>query len=105
MEKAIYHLHNYLQKVVSESQRAKRVAFGAIEIGDVVIRGFTVWESFDGRLNVSFPDRKKIGKRWEECVEVPEKLQHEIESGLIAEYERLSYHTDFDVDAEVFVRL
>jgi hypothetical protein len=104
MRKAVYHLHNYLQRIVSESQRGERVAFGTIRIGDVSIKGFGIWKSFDGRLSVSFPEWKVSTQRWDECVSVPDELREQIEVELIDQYDRdLRYDPDFD--GEVFVRL
>lgn len=62
-----------------------RVAFAAVRIGDVLIRGVTVWRASNGSLRVYFPSYKQ-GSGFEDAIQLPEVLRTEVEADVIAAY-------------------
>lgn len=64
-----------------------RAALVSVRIGDVVIRGISVWRSpRSGKLRVYFPSYQWGSRCYEEAIELPVDLRSEIEAEAIAEY-------------------
>jgi len=63
----------------------RRVALATVRIGDVLIKGVSVWRSTNGRLRVYFPSYK-LGAGWDDAIYLPEELRSEVEADVISAY-------------------
>ena len=75
----------YLQRMRLSTEIDKKVAWTDIKIGDITVKGITVWRGGNGRIRVFFPSHP-IGRMWEESVELPPDLRSEIEEEIISAY-------------------
>jgi len=73
----------YLQGITMATELDKKVAFANVKIGEVTVRGITVWRSGNGHLRVFFP-RHIRGLSWEDIVGVPAEIRSVIETEVIA---------------------
>jgi hypothetical protein len=98
-------LSDFVYRMAIQFPDAKRVALAAIKIGDLLIRGFSVWELPDGTLSVFFPSYRLADGVRQEFLGVPAELRVEIEAAIISEYQFLDDHNDLDRFGEILVRL
>ena len=75
----------YLQGITMATEVDKKVAFANVKIGEITVRGITVWRSGNGHLRVFFP-RYTRGLFWEDIVSVPPEIRSAIETEVIAAY-------------------
>jgi hypothetical protein len=75
----------YLRRITLATELDKKVAFATVQIGDITIRGITVWRSAHGKLRVFFPSHWSAHSH-DESVELPAELRSEIEAEVIAAY-------------------
>lgn len=76
----------YVHRMTLSTERDKKVGFADIVIGNIAIKGITVWRSPSGKLSVFFPSYNVYGRIWDDCVEVPDDIRSEIEAEVIAAY-------------------
>jgi len=63
----------------------RRIALATVRLGDVLIRGISVWRSRNGQLRVYFPSYK-LGAGWDDAIYLPEELRSEVEADVISAY-------------------
>jgi len=74
-----------VEKIEFITDMEKRVAFATVRVGEVVIRGVTIWKSPQGRLRVYFPNyRRSLG--YDEVISLPPDLRTAVEAEVIAAY-------------------
>jgi hypothetical protein len=74
-----------VEKIEFITDLEKRVALATVRIGEVVIRGVTVWRSSNGKLRVYFPNyRRSLG--YDEAISLSPDLRAEVEADVIAAY-------------------
>jgi hypothetical protein len=74
-----------VQRIELDTELEKRVGFATVKIGEVSIRGVTVWRTPAGRLRVYFPSyRRSAGFR--EAIELSPELRAELEADVISAY-------------------
>ncbi len=74
-----------VEKMVLDTELEKRVGLATVKIGEVIVRGITVWRTPAGRLRVYFPSyRRSAG--FDEAIELSPELRAELEADVIAAY-------------------
>ena len=63
----------------------RKVAIASVRLGELLIRGITVWEGPRGGLRVFLPSFKN-GFTWEDHLVLPAELRTEIEASVIAAF-------------------
>jgi DNA-binding cell septation regulator SpoVG len=85
---------NYVKNVTLATELDKRVAFAEVVIGEIAIKGITVWRSSNGRLSVYFPSFRTAHRTFDDCVAVPPELRSEVEAEVIAAYRTKKSESD-----------
>ncbi|MGO9590631.1 MAG: hypothetical protein ACLP3K_11380 [Candidatus Acidiferrales bacterium] len=78
--------NKYVEKIALAVEREKKVGFADIRIGDIKVRGITVWRSGNGQLRVYFPRYRPEHRMFVDCVDVPPEMRSEIKAEIIAAY-------------------
>lgn len=78
--------NRYVESVTLATERDQKVGFADIKIGDIKVRGITVWRSGNGRMRVFFPSYSTAHRIFADCIDVPSELRSEIEAEVIAAY-------------------
>ena len=74
-----------VEKIELNTELEKRVGLATVRIGEVIIRGITVWRTPTGRLRVYSPSyRRSAG--FDEAIELSPELRAELEASVIVAY-------------------
>ena len=77
----------YLKSIKLATELDKKVAFAEVRVGNVAVKGITVWRSPNGKLSVFFPSQR-IANYWEDTIELPAETRTDIETEVIAAYRK-----------------
>lgn len=74
-----------VEKIELDTELEKRVGLATVRIGEVIVRGITIWRTPTGRLRVYSPSyRRSAG--FDEAIELSPELRAELEADVIAAY-------------------
>ena len=66
----------------------RRLALAQVRVGNITIKGLSVWASASGKLHVRLPS-SYLSAGYGECVVLPPELRERIEAAVLAEFQKM----------------